>query len=146
MIDYTAAGGSKGSPTEMAAFLDAVFNPKNFVYLSRQQHLVTNVDISRTGKDTAKVRAAFHAPMSVSFFPLEYGPVATVAGWYHHTLVRESDGQWRSSSLREEIAYNQTNVHIIILVVAIVWGLRALSAVVCGNAAATRIKGSEKKE
>jgi len=28
VIDYTAAGGSKGSPTEMAAFLDAVFNPK----------------------------------------------------------------------------------------------------------------------
>ena len=143
VIDYTAAGGKKGSPEEMATFLDGVFSPKNFVYLNRQQHLISNIDITTTGKDTANVRAVFHAPMSMSLFPLEYGPMATVGGWYHHTLVRESDGQWRSSSLREEIAYNQTTVHVLVLIVAVVWGLRALSAVVFGNSERRKGKGKD---
>ena len=29
----------------------------------------------------------------------------TCGGWYHHTIVRGKDGIWRSSSLREELAY-----------------------------------------
>ena len=83
--------------------------------------------------------------MSLSLFPLEYGPLSTVAGWYHHTLVRESDGQWRSSSLREEIAYNQTTVHLVVLIVAVVWGLRTLSAIVFSSGGSGDGEGTKKK-
>jgi hypothetical protein len=81
VIDYTAAGGRRGSPPEIAAWLAGVYDPAIF-YINRHQHLITNIEIKATGKDTAKVTAAFTAPMSLPFFPLEYGPFATVGGWY----------------------------------------------------------------
>jgi hypothetical protein len=98
-----------------------VFNPSNLVFLNRHQHLITNVEIKRTAKSRATVRAAFHAPMSLSLFPFEYGPLMVCAGWYHHELVQGDDGKWRSKSLREEIAYNQTTVHVLTLLAVAAW-------------------------
>lgn len=75
--------------------------------------------------------------MSISFIPFEYGPTMSVGGWYTHTLVKSStDGKWRSSSLKEEIAYNQTPVHVTIMILVIVFGFRAISGVLFNSNAA----------
>ena len=70
VIDYTAAGGAKGSPAELAAWLDGVFNPSHYFRINRHQHLITNVEIKRgKGPDSKVVKAAFTAPMSLSIIP-----------------------------------------------------------------------------
>lgn len=50
----------------------------------------------------------------------------TTAGWYHHDVVRNSKGEWKSVSLREEIAYNQATVHSVVFVLAIVFVLTSI--------------------
>ena len=73
---------------------------------------------------SASVVAAFTAPMSLSLLPFEYGPLFTCSGWYHHSLVRVG-GRWRSSALREEIAFNQVTVHAALLALGLVLAARA---------------------
>jgi hypothetical protein len=114
--------------------LQMVFNPNHLVYLNRHQHLITNVEIKRSSKGSATVRAAFTAPMSLSLFPFEYGPLMICAGWYHHELVQGVDGKWRSKSLREEIAYNQATVHVLLLVVGTAWVIHAAFRMFSGEA------------
>eukprot|EP00929_Paragymnodinium_shiwhaense_P073426 TRINITY_DN37405_c0_g1_i1.p2 TRINITY_DN37405_c0_g1~~TRINITY_DN37405_c0_g1_i1.p2 ORF type:complete len:174 (-),score=32.06 TRINITY_DN37405_c0_g1_i1:25-546(-) len=101
-IDYTAAGGTKGSLDHVVKWF-----PKAFFWLGSMQHLVGNVELlGYDGPNKLRVRAMFHNPICVWWFPF-VRPFFSVGGWYNHILRRGADGQWRSEYLAEEIAYNQ---------------------------------------
>ena len=94
-IDYTSAGGSASGVDEMAEWLDAALGQ-----FGATQHMISNIDIHiEPGADTATVEAMFHNPMVM---PDKSSWVT--GGWYHHQLVRTTDG-WRSARLIEESAY-----------------------------------------
>ena len=88
-IDYTSAGGIKGSVDELARWLgDAL------ALFEVTQHLIANVEIEVEG-DQATARAMFFNPMKVPRQPLW-----TIGGWYSHKLVRTGEG-WKSRELIE---------------------------------------------
>ena len=90
-IDYTSAGAIAGSIDEVTDFLAA-----SFTVIPWSQHYITNVEIDLEG-DAARVRAMFFNPMQL---PGIEGS-SSCGGFYHHDLVRTSDG-WRSRRLVEE--------------------------------------------
>ena len=92
-IDYTQVGGASGSLDEVVAFLARVMP-----MFEVTQHLISNVEIDIDG-DEAKVTAMVHNPLK-----LPDSEVWATGGWYHHELVRTSDG-WRSRSLVEEAGW-----------------------------------------
>ncbi len=93
-VDYTSAGGIAGDVDTQAKWLEEAL-----AQFPTTQHLISNVDITFTGADTATVEAMFHNPMVL-------GDATTfvTGGWYHHEVVRTDDG-WRSRKLVEESAY-----------------------------------------
>lgn len=93
-IDYTSAGGIKGDLETQVAWL-----AEALAQFPATQHMVANIDIDFTSPDTATAEAMFHNPMV-----MDGGAAFTCGGWYHHDMVRTSDG-WRSAGLREETAY-----------------------------------------
>eukprot|EP00041_Stephanoeca_diplocostata_P009162 m.139544 g.139544 ORF g.139544 m.139544 type:complete len:217 (-) comp17630_c0_seq1:515-1165(-) len=125
IVDYTAAGGIKGSPKVVAEWLSMVFGGYP-VHLTRQQHLVQNLEINFTSATTATLRAAYTAPMSINIVPFEYGPIFTAGGWYIHKLVKQDDGSWISTHLLEEIAYNQALVHVTAIILGFLYGVYVL--------------------
>jgi hypothetical protein len=90
-IDYSSAGAAVGPRDEVAAYLEQAM-----ATLPWYQHYITNVEIE-LGGDTAHVRAMFFNPMQL---PGIDGP-SSCGGYYHHDLVRTSDG-WKSRRLIEE--------------------------------------------
>jgi hypothetical protein len=113
------------------------------------QHLVSNIEITFNDADAeagkplgATVRAAFTAPMSLNVFPLEYGPLMTCAGWYHHELVQNSAGEWQSVSLREEIAYNQATVHSILLILGVMYAIRCAGMFIARTIRGGKVKAA----
>ncbi len=89
-IDYTSAGGIAGTLDEIIEFLTTTRD-----MFEMTQHLISNIDLVVDG-DSATVTAMFNNPMR-----LPEGETWFTGGWYHHDLVRTSDG-WRSRRLREE--------------------------------------------
>ena len=94
-IDYTSAGGEKGSRDDIAAWLD-----KSVGMFPMTQHLIANVAVDLDG-DNATVRAMFFNPMG-----MPKGINFYVGGYYNHTLVRTADG-WKSTQLIEENAWTE---------------------------------------
>jgi ketosteroid isomerase-like protein len=92
-IDYTSAGGIAGTLDEIVEFLTTTMD-----MFEMTQHLISNIDLAVDG-DSATVTAMFNNPMR-----LPDGETWFTGGWYHHDLVRTSDG-WRSRHLREESAW-----------------------------------------
>jgi len=96
-LDYTAAGGIKGTFPEVKDWLAQVMPS-----FPMTQHLVANRVIQIRG-DTATARSCFYNPMGMSdgkggmvlFFD---------GGYYNDTLVRTKDG-WRISERVEETSY-----------------------------------------
>jgi 3-phenylpropionate/cinnamic acid dioxygenase small subunit len=101
-IDYTAAGGIKGSLPEVQRWLAEVLPA-----FPMTQHLVTNRAVTIAG-DRATCRSAFFNPMGLAdgeggltlFFD---------GGYYNDTLVRTAAG-WRIAERIEETAYT-TRLH-----------------------------------
>lgn len=86
-LDYTTAGGIKGSYGEVKAWLARVLP-----HFAAYQHLISNVEVTVSG-DTATSRAAFYNPMghdradgTRAYFHC--------GGEYHDHWVRTDDG-WR---------------------------------------------------
>jgi 3-phenylpropionate/cinnamic acid dioxygenase small subunit len=101
-VDYTSAGGIKGSYPDVKAWLSQVLP-----HFPAYQHLVTNKHIEIDG-DTATSRAGFYNPMgqqqkdgSLSFF--------YVGGEYHDKLVRTDQG-WRIAERVEKTIWTDGNV------------------------------------
>ena len=92
-IDYTQVGGIAGNLDEALGFLAQVMP-----MFETMQHLISNIDIAIDG-DEAKVTAAVYNPLK-----LPDSPMWATGGWYHHELVRTSEG-WRSRSLVEEAGW-----------------------------------------
>ena len=91
VIDYSSAGIPAGSRDEIAEFLS-----KGFTTIPWSMHYITNIEADVDG-DTASVRAMFYNPMQLPGM----AEMSSCGGYYHHELVRTSDG-WRSRHLREE--------------------------------------------
>jgi len=91
VIDYSSAGIPAGSRDEIAEFLS-----KGFTTIPWRMHYITNIEADVDG-DTAQVRAMFYNPMQLPGM----AEMSSCGGYYHHELVRTSDG-WRSRHLREE--------------------------------------------
>jgi 3-phenylpropionate/cinnamic acid dioxygenase small subunit len=98
-IDYTSAGGIKGSVDEIATWLEKALAP-----FPVRQHLIGNKQVSIHG-DTATVRAYFFNPMTITL-PDGSSNWTPGGGYYNHRLVRTADG-WRSAELIEEEVWRE---------------------------------------
>jgi 3-phenylpropionate/cinnamic acid dioxygenase small subunit len=96
-VDYTSAGGIRGTYPEVRAWLADVL-PRFAV----RQHLVTNLELTVDG-DVATSRVYFFNPMGTreadGTLRMFY-----VGGWYHDRWARTRDG-WRIADRREETAW-----------------------------------------
>jgi len=90
-IEYPSEGAVVGNRDEVVDWFAA-----NFGVVTWSMHYITNIESDIDG-DTASVRAMFYNPMHLSGM----ADMSSCGGYYHHELVRTSDG-WRSKSLREE--------------------------------------------
>jgi 3-phenylpropionate/cinnamic acid dioxygenase small subunit len=91
-IDYSSAGAVVGTRDEVVDWFAA-----NFEVIPWSMHYITNVEVLAHDGDTATVRAMFYNPMQLPGM----SDMSCCGGYYHHEVVRTSDG-WRSRSLREE--------------------------------------------
>ena len=96
IIDYTDAGGAKGTLEEIKLYLDKVLKP-----FSGMQHMLGLPMIKITG-DEASSRTILFNPMVIE---KEGNPNVFFVGlWYRDKLVRTSKG-WRIQSRHEELSY-----------------------------------------
>ena len=93
-LDYTSAGCPAGSRDEVCAFLENALST-----MPMTQHFISNIEIELDG-DRARVVAMFYNPMQLPGMTTQ----SACGGYYHHELVRTTDG-WRSRSLREETVW-----------------------------------------
>jgi len=98
-IDYTATGGIAGAFPEVKAWLARILP-----LFPKRQHVIAQSEVTLDG-DTATVVAYFVNPMLVT---QPGGPEALweFGGYYHHALVRTTDG-WRSRELVEELVWKR---------------------------------------
>ena len=96
IIDYTEAGGAKGTLEEIKLYLDRALKP-----FSGMQHMLGLPMIKITG-DEASSRTILFNPMVIE---KEGNPNVFFVGlWYLDKLVRTSKG-WRIQSRHEELSY-----------------------------------------
>ena len=96
IIDYTEAGGAKGTLEEIKLYLDKVLKP-----FSGMQHMLGLPMIKITG-DEASARTILFNPMVIE---KEGNPNVFFVGlWYRDKLIRTSKG-WRIQSRHEELSY-----------------------------------------
>lgn len=94
VIDYTSAGGVRGTRAEIKVWLAEALAP-----FPVRQHLIANKRVQLDG-DTATVRAYFYNPMLITRPDGSSHPTPG-GGYYNHRLVRTAEG-WRSVELIEE--------------------------------------------
>ena len=95
-IDYTEAGGAKGSLLEIKAYL-----AKALEKFSGMQHMIGLPLITLNG-DTASARTALYNPMIVKQDGQPH--VFFVGMWYVDKLTRTDRG-WRITNRKEEASY-----------------------------------------
>ena len=93
-IDYSA-DVFKGSLEGAIEFFARDFS----ALVTMSMHYITNIETEIDG-DTARVRAMFYNPTLIQ----GVADLCVFGGYYHHELVRSSDG-WRSKHLREEMVW-----------------------------------------
>lgn len=105
-IDYTSAGGIKGTFPEVKQWLAQVL-----AAFPMTQHLITNRVVVLDG-DSAKSRSAFFNPMGL---PGDAGGLILFfeGGYYNDQLVRTAGG-WRIAERIEESSYS-TRLHPVML-------------------------------
>jgi 3-phenylpropionate/cinnamic acid dioxygenase small subunit len=96
VIDYTEAGGARGSLTEIKTYLDKALKP-----FSNMQHMLGLPIIKITG-DRATSRTTLFNPMVLEREGRPY--VFFVGLWYRDALIRTDKG-WRIQSRHEEVSY-----------------------------------------
>lgn len=97
-IDYTSAGGIKGTRADVRAWLE-----KTMEMFPMSQHLAGNRDIRIDG-DTATARSVFYNPMALA--PGSKEPrLFFEGGYYNDELVRTPDG-WKIRQRVEESSYS----------------------------------------
>lgn len=96
IIDYTEAGGSKGTVAETKEFLTEAL-----AKFSNMQHMI-GLPLIRIHGDTAHVRTALYNPMILN--NNGKAEIFFVGMWYRDKMVRTKQG-WRISERREEACY-----------------------------------------
>jgi 3-phenylpropionate/cinnamic acid dioxygenase small subunit len=91
VVDYSSAGGSVGSPEEVATWLEQALK-----VVPMTQHFISNIEVALNG-NKAKVRAMFYNPMQLPGM----SEMSFCGGYYHHEFVRTGEG-WKSERLVEE--------------------------------------------
>ncbi|HWI43182.1 MAG TPA: nuclear transport factor 2 family protein [Nocardioides sp.] len=94
-VDYSQSLPLRGTPVEVSAFFEAAFADVPWM-----QHYITNVDITFTGADTAKVDAMFYNPCLLPGMTDK----SVFGGYYHHEFLRTADG-WKSRHLVEQMLW-----------------------------------------
>jgi hypothetical protein len=109
-IDYTANFmGDKGNVDHIIQYLD-----NNLIFFGTTVHHVINIDITFKGPNSANVTAYIDNPMFFLGHHLFSGsPTLYVRGFYHHELIKTSDGVWKSKRLWEEIISASVPVQIL---------------------------------
>ena len=96
IIDYTAAGGTRGNLQETKAYLDKALKP-----FSGMQHMLGLPRVKVTG-DSATSRTILFNPMVIE---REGNPHVFFVGlWYRDKLIRTAGG-WRIQTRHEELSY-----------------------------------------
>ena len=95
-IDYTEAGGAKGSLDTIKPYLD-----KALAKFSGYQHLIATTELKIDG-DQATARSVLFNPIIMDQEGMPH--VMFVGMWYRDTLVRTQTG-WRISEKFEEFSY-----------------------------------------
>lgn len=96
-IDYTAAGGIKGSLAEVKAWLETVM-----VNFPMTQHMVTNKAIALDG-DTATCRSALLNPMGL---PDGDGMMVWLEGGYYADRLVRTPAGWRIAERVEQPTFS----------------------------------------
>ena len=65
------------------------------------------------------MRALFHNPCHIRGLPFPR-PFFSVGGWYQAELVQDEMGEWRISSLTEDISYNQVWSQLLLFALQII--------------------------
>lgn len=96
IIDYTEAGGERGSVPEIKAYLERALSK-----FPQMQHMI-GLPLIKIDGDMAKVRTALYNPM---VFNNDGTPETFFVGmWYRDVMVRTEAG-WRISERSEEACY-----------------------------------------
>ena len=101
VLDYTSAGGPRGSYPQVKAWLAAALSTGN----PARQHLIANRQVTIEG-DTARVRAYFFNPFTLDT-PEGGWEYSLGGGYYNHLLHRRPEG-WRSVELYELRVWRHT--------------------------------------
>ena len=104
-IDYTAAGGIKGTTAEVRQWLAEVM-----ASFPMTQHLVTNRVVSVAG-DTATCRSALFNPMGMRD---DGGLIVFFDGGYYRDRLRRTPDGWRIEERIEEPTFS-TRLHRVVL-------------------------------
>ena len=99
VLDYTSVGGPADSLAVVKPWIE-----QGLRGFDRYQHVIGQVAIELVG-DTARATAYLVNPM-VAKAPDGTETVWEVGGYYHHDLVRTSDG-WRSRRMVDEIIWQR---------------------------------------
>lgn len=97
VLDYSAPGGPVGPPSEVVPWII-----QGLAGFDRYQHMLGQIDVQLDG-DTATAKAYMYNPMVIAR-PDGSEQIIECGGYYHHTLVRTSDG-WRSAAIRDELVW-----------------------------------------
>lgn len=95
VLDYTSAGGIKGSYPEVKAWLAEVLP-----HWPGRLHLIGATRI-RVADGEARVSASFTDTLAPTRAMSGGAGVLQGGGWYHHRMIRTPSG-WRSRELTEE--------------------------------------------
>ena len=95
-IDYTEAGGAKGTLSEIKTYLSKALSP-----FSKTQHMI-GLPLIKIEGDTATARTSLYNPMVLNHNGAPH--TFFVGMWYCDKLVRTGQG-WRISERREEACY-----------------------------------------
>jgi len=98
VIDYTAVGGVRGGPKEVAQWL-----AETMPMFPAYQHLVSNVELSIDG-DAATGRAMLFNPMGCR--TADGVQMALIGLWYNDKFRRTPDG-WRFTERVEEPSWSR---------------------------------------
>lgn len=120
VIDYTMdgeqlGGGAKGLVPKMVKWLHEEMGSR----FPKTLHVASNILIEFDAQDErrAYVTAKLFNPMCMRGFPV--CPMFTIMGHYHHVVVKDDDGVWRSISLKESEIHNDVIERVVILLLTI---------------------------
>jgi len=101
VIDYTAAFGIQGSLSDVSDWMARVVVPSS---VPKTQHLITNMEIARKGRDHASAHAYFINPNIQR--DASGNESLLLHGGYYTATVRRTEQGWRIARLVDEVTFS----------------------------------------